>query len=143
VIAASLIIAGTMGYIISRTRFGKVMRATAINSEMAQAFGININILYVKVFTLGTVLGTIGGALVVPTLAAVPAMALDLIVVAFAVVVIGGLGSMKGAFVGALLIGLLKSLTITIYPEAELLLIYLIVILVLVFKPEGLYGTSS
>ena len=143
VIAASLIIAGTMGYIISRTRFGKVMRATAINSEMAQAFGININILYVKVFTLGTVLGTIGGALVVQTLAAVPAMALDLIVVAFAVVVIGGLGSMKGAFVGALLIGLLKSLTITIYPEAELLLIYLIVILVLVFKPEGLYGTSS
>jgi branched-chain amino acid transport system permease protein len=143
VIAASLAIAGGMGYIIGRTRFGRIMRATAANSEMSQAIGININTLYVKVFTLGTVLGTIGGALVVPTIAAVPAMALDLIVVAFAVVVIGGLGSMKGAFVGALLTGILKSISIAVYPELEMLLIYLIVILVLVFKPQGLYGATS
>jgi len=143
VIAAALVIAGIMGHIITHTRFGAIIRAAASNNEMAQAVGLNINNIYVKVFTIGTVLGTIGGALVIPTTAAMSEMALDLVVLAFAVVVIGGLGSMKGAFAGALLVGILKSLTITIYPELEMLLIYLIVIIVLIFKPEGLFGTAT
>lgn len=143
VIAASLIIAGIMGYIIGNTRFGRIIRATAANSEMAQGLGININTIYVKVFTLGTVLGTIGGALVIPSTAAMSEMALDLIVLAFAVVIIGGLGSMKGAFAGALLVGILKSVSMAVYPELEMLLIYLIVIAVLVFKPQGLFGTAT
>lgn len=143
VIAASLIIAGIMGYIIGNTRFGRIIRATAANNEMAQGLGININIIYVKVFTLGTVLGTIGGALVIPSTAAMSEMALDLIVLAFAVVIIGGLGSMKGAFAGALLVGILKSVSMAVYPELEMLLIYLIVIAVLVFKPQGLFGTAT
>lgn len=87
-------------------------------------------------------LGTIGGALVIPTTAAMSEMAVDLIVLAFAVVVIGGLGSMKGAFVGALLVGILKSVSVAVFPELEMLLIYLIVISVLVFKPQGLFGTA-
>jgi branched-chain amino acid transport system permease protein len=70
-------------------------------------------------------------------------MSVDLIVLAFAVVVIGGLGSMKGAFVGALLVGILKSVSFAVYPELEMLLIYLIVIAVLVFKPQGLFGTAT
>jgi branched-chain amino acid transport system permease protein len=143
VIAASLIIAGIMGYIIGNTRFGRIIRATAANNEMAQGLGININTIYVKVFTLGTVLGTIGGALVIPSTAAMSEMALDLIVLAFAVVIIGGLGSMKGAFAGALLVGILKSVSMAVYPELEMLLIYLIVIAVLVFKPQGLFGTAT
>jgi branched-chain amino acid transport system permease protein len=143
VIAASLIIAGIMGYIIGNTRFGRIIRATAANNEMAQGLGININSIYVKVFTLGTVLGTIGGALVIPSTAAMSEMALDLIVLAFAVVIIGGLGSMKGAFAGALLVGILKSVSMAVYPELEMLLIYLIVIAVLVFKPQGLFGTAT
>jgi len=98
--------------------------------------------VYVKVFTLGTVLGTLGGALVIPTTAAMTEMGVELIVMAFAVVVIGGLGSMKGAFFGALIVGILRSIAISTYPELELLLIYLIVIGVLVFKPEGLFGGS-
>jgi len=143
VIAASLAIAGIMGYIITNTRFGRIIRATAANSEMTQGLGVNINNIYVKVFTLGTVLGTIGGALVIPSTAAMSEMAVDLIVLAFAVVVIGGLGSMKGAFVGALLVGILKSVSMAVYPELEMLLIYLIVIAVLVFKPQGLFGTAT
>jgi branched-chain amino acid transport system permease protein len=143
VIVASLIIAGIMGYIIGSTRFGRIIRATAANNEMAQGLGININTIYVKVFTLGTVLGTIGGALVIPSTAAMSEMALDLIVLAFAVVIIGGLGSMKGAFAGALLVGILKSVSMAVYPELEMLLIYLIVITVLVFKPQGLFGTAT
>jgi branched-chain amino acid transport system permease protein len=140
VIAASMIIAGIMAHVIQKTRFGRIIRATSNNDEMAQALGININSVYVKVFTLGTVLGTVGGALVIPSTAAMSEMAVDLIVLAFAVVVIGGLGSMKGAFVGALLVGILKSVAIAVYPESEMALIYLIVIAVLVFKPQGLFG---
>jgi branched-chain amino acid transport system permease protein len=98
--------------------------------------------VYIKVFTLGTVLGTLGGALVIPATAAMTEMGVELIVMAFAVVVIGGLGSMKGAFFGALVVGILRSIAISTYPELELLLIYLIVIGVLVFKPEGLFGGS-
>ena len=143
VIAASLSIAGIMGYIIYKTRFGRTMVAVASNNEMAQGLGINTNLLYLKVFTLGTVLGTIGGALVVPTAAAVSEMALDQIVVAFAVVVLGGLGSMKGAFAGALLVGILKSVSMMVYPEMEMFLIYLIVIGVLLFKPQGLFGATT
>lgn len=143
VIAASIIIAGIMAHILSNTRFGRMIRATSDNNEMAQALGININNIYVKVFTLGTVLGTIGGALVIPSTAAMSEMSVDLIVLAFAVVVIGGLGSMKGAFVGALLVGILKSVSFAVYPELEMLLIYLIVIAVLVFKPQGLFGTAT
>jgi branched-chain amino acid transport system permease protein len=143
VIAASIIIAGIMAHILSNTRFGRMIRATSDNNEMAQALGININNIYVKVFTLGTVLGTIGGSLVIPSTAAMSEMSVDLIVLAFAVVVIGGLGSMKGAFVGALLVGILKSVSFAVYPELEMLLIYLIVIAVLVFKPQGLFGTAT
>jgi branched-chain amino acid transport system permease protein len=142
VIAASMIIAGIMAHVIQKTRFGRMIRATSNNDEMAQALGININSVYVKVFTLGTVLGTVGGALVIPSTAAMSEMAVDLIVLAFAVVVIGGLGSMKGAFVGALLVGILKSVAIAVYPESEMALIYLIVIAVLVFKPQGLFGAA-
>ncbi len=143
VIAASLIIALLMGHVIANTRFGRIIRATAANNDMAQALGINSRVTYVKVFTLGTVLGTVGGALVIPTTAAMSEMAVHLIVLAFAVVVIGGLGSMKGAFVGALLVGILRSISIAVYPELEMLLIYLIVIGVLVFKPQGLFGTAG
>jgi branched-chain amino acid transport system permease protein len=97
----------------------------------------------VRVFTLGTMLGTLGGALVIPATAAMSEMGIELIVEAFAVVVIGGLGSMRGAFVGALVVGILRSLAISIYPELEMLLIYLIVIAVLLWRPRGLFGTAS
>lgn len=143
VIGASLVIAVLMGYLLGKTRFGRIIRATASNSDMAQALGIRSSVVYMNVFTLGTVLGTVGGALVIPTTAAVSEMAVHLIVMAFAVVVIGGLGSMKGAFVGAVLVGLLKSVSIALYPELEMMLIYLIVIGVLVLKPQGLFGGGS
>ncbi|MGA2106890.1 MAG: branched-chain amino acid ABC transporter permease [Syntrophorhabdales bacterium] len=143
VIACSLLIAGLMGYLIMNTRFGRIVRATADKKEMSEALGINMRSVYIKVFTLGTVLGTLGGALVVPTGAAVSEMGMELIVLAFAVVVIGGLGSMKGAFAGALIVGILKSLAISIYPELEMLTIYVIVIAVLVIKPQGLFGSAG
>jgi len=143
VIFCSLIIAALIGFMLLRTRFGKIIRAAAESSEMSEALGINMKSVNLKVFTLGTVLGTLGGALVIPAISAMPDMGVELIVLAFAVVVIGGLGSMKGAFVGALVVGILRSIAISFYPELEVFIIYLIVIGVLVYKPEGLFGRST
>ena len=143
VILCSLIIAALIGYILLNTKFGRIIRATADKKEMGEALGINMKKVYIKVFTLGTVLGTLGGALVIPATAVVSEMGVELIVLAFAVVVIGGLGSMKGAFIGALIVGVLKSVAISTYPELEMLTIYIIVIAVLVIKPQGLFGGSK
>jgi len=143
VIAAGLAIALGMGYMLARTRFGRIIRATAENREMSEALGVNMRAVYVRVFTLGTVLGTLGGALVIPATAAMSEMGIDLIVEAFAVVVIGGLGSMRGALAGALVVGVLRAVAISTWPELEMLLIYLIVIAVLVFRPRGLFGSAA
>lgn len=143
VIFTSLAIAALIGFMLFRTKFGKIIRAAAESSEMSEALGINMKSVNLKVFTLGTVLGTLGGALVIPAISAMPDMGVELIVLAFAVVVIGGLGSIKGALVGALVVGILKSMAISFYPELEIFVIYLIVIGVLVYKPEGLFGRRS
>jgi branched-chain amino acid transport system permease protein len=143
VIGASLAIALGIGWLLTRTVFGRIIRATADNREMAEALGVDMRRTYAKVFTLGTVLGTLGGALVIPATAAMSEMGVELIVEAFAVVVIGGLGSMRGAFVGALVVGILRALAIAIYPELEMLVIYLIVITVLIFRPRGLFGGAA
>ena len=143
VIAASVIIALAIGWLLTRTAFGRVMRATADNREMAEALGVDMRRVYATVFTLGTALGTLGGALVIPATAAMSEMGVELIVEAFAVVVIGGLGSMRGAMVGALVVGVFRAIAISVYPELEMLLIYLIVIVVLTFRPRGLFGGAA
>jgi branched-chain amino acid transport system permease protein len=143
VIGASLAIALGIGWLLTRTAFGRIIRATADNREMAEALGVNMGRVYARVFTLGTILGTLGGALVIPATAAMSEMGIELIVEAFAVVVIGGLGSMRGAFVGALVVGVLRAVAIAIYPEIEMILIYLIVIAVLALRPRGLFGATA
>ena len=143
VIAASVAIAAGLGYMLTRTAFGRIIRAAADNREMAEALGVDMRGVYARVFTLGTALGTLGGALVIPATAAMSEMGIELIVEAFAVVVIGGLGSMRGALVGALVVGVLRSVAISVYPEIEMLLIYLIVIAVLLLRPRGLFGGAA
>ena len=142
VIVASIAIAVGIGVFLQRTRYGRILRATAENREMSQALGVNTRWINTSVFTLGTVLGTVGGALVVPTAAASLDMPVELVVEAFAVVVIGGLGSMRGALVGALIVGLMRAVAISWYAELEMLAIYLVVILVLIVRPAGLHGKS-
>ena len=143
VIAAALLIAVLMGWFLARTRFGRIVRATAENREMSEALGVNMTRVYARVFTLGTALGTVGGALVVPATAAMSEMGIDVIVEAFAVVVIGGIGSMRGAAVGALIVGVLRAVAISVYPELEMLAIYVIVIAVLVMRPAGLFARAT
>jgi branched-chain amino acid transport system permease protein len=132
-----------MGFVLGRTRFGRIVRATAENREMSEALGVDMSRVYGRVFTIGVALGTVGGALVIPATAAVNEMGIELIVEAFAVVVIGGLGSMRGAFVGALIVGVLKAVAIAVYPEMEILAIYVIVIGVLVVRPAGLFARAT
>jgi len=140
VIAAAIAAAAGLGALLQRTDFGRILRATAENRAMAEALGVDVRRVYAVVFTLGAVLGTTAGALVVPTAAASLDMAIDFVVEAFAVVVIGGLGSMRGALVGALIVGLIRAYAIVLYPEAEVLAIYVIVIAVLLLRPAGLFG---
>jgi len=140
VILASIAIAAGIGAFLKHTRFGRILRATAENREMSQALGVNVRWMYASVFTLGTVLGTVGGALVVPTAAASLDMPVELVLEAFAVVVIGGLGSMRGALAGALVVGVMRALAIRYYAELEMLAIYLVVIAVLIARPVGLFG---
>lgn len=143
VIFSSVGLALSLGWMLQKTKFGKIVRATAENRRMSEALGVNVIWINVVIFTLGSILGTIGGALVVPTSAASLEMISEVVVEAFAVVVIGGLGSMRGALVGALIVGLMRAFAVHVYAELELLLIYLIVIAVLIFKPNGLYGKAA
>lgn len=142
VIAASIAIAVTLGLFLQRTRTGRIIRATAENREMSEGLGVKSNRVFAAVFTVGCMLGTVGGALVVPASAASLEMAVELVVEAFAVVVIGGLGSMRGAIAGALIVGLIRAVAIMVLPEAEILSIYLVVILALILRPAGLFGKA-
>ena len=143
VIAAAIATAAGLGAFLQRTNYGRILRATAENRAMAEALGVDVRRVYAVVFTVGVVLGTTAGALVVPTAAASLDMAIDFVIEAFAVVVIGGLGSMRGALAGALIVGLIRAFAIVVYPEAEVLAIYVIVIAVLLLRPAGLFGRQA
>jgi branched-chain amino acid transport system permease protein len=142
VIAAAIAVAVGLGRFLQRTNYGRILRATAENRAMAEALGVDVRRIYAVVFTLGAVLGTTAGALVVPTAAASLDMAIEFVIEAFAVVVIGGLGSMRGALAGALIVGLIRAFSILLYPELEVLAIYLIVVAVLILRPAGLFGRT-
>ena len=142
VIAASLGIAAALGLFLERTKTGRIVRATAENRDMAEGLGVNASNVFALVFTVGCMLGTVGGALVVPSGAASLDMAVDLVVESFAVVVIGGLGSIRGALVGALIVGLMRAAAISLIPELEMLSVYFVVVAVLILRPAGLFGKA-
>jgi branched-chain amino acid transport system permease protein len=142
VIACSLFIALVLWWVIERTPLGHIVRATAENKAMADALGVDTRRINMLIFVLGSVLGTVGGALVIPTTAASLEMPTALIVEAFAVVVIGGLGSMRGALFGAIIVGFMRALSLSYFPEIEIMAIYIAVVAVLVVRPYGLFGKA-
>jgi branched-chain amino acid transport system permease protein len=121
------------------TRQGKLLVAVIHDREVSAALGINVNRIFLVTFMLGTTLAALGGALTAPTVSVVPGMGVETIVLAFAVVVIGGLGSMPGAAIGAVIVGLVRSGAVHWLPEVELFSIYLVMALVLAFRPKGLF----
>ncbi len=125
------------------TRYGKLLLAVIHDREVSATLGIDVGRMYLVTFTLGTTLAALGGALTAPTVSVVPGMGVEVIVLAFAVVVIGGLGSMPGAALGALIVGLVRSSAVHLLPQVELFSIYLAMALVLAFRPRGLFVAAE
>jgi len=139
-IAVSIVFGGALVWLVRGTRFGKIIVAVISDREVSQAVGINVSRIYTVAFTLGALCAALGGAAIAPTIAVAPGFAVEVVVQSFAVIAIGGMGSLEGAALGALFIGLARALAIHLWPEFELVVIYLIMLIVLMLKPEGLFG---
>jgi branched-chain amino acid transport system permease protein len=142
VILIGLLAAVLLRLLVYRTNFGLILRAASQNTRMAQAMGLNVHWVYMQAFGVGCFLAGLGGAIIVPSQAAVLGMGVDALVLAFVVVVIGGLGSLEGAFVGSLIVGFVRTLGIMFFPEIELAMLYLIAAAVLLIRPTGLFGKA-
>jgi branched-chain amino acid transport system permease protein len=138
-VLAAVVVGLLVWWAINGTRQGKLLTAVIHDREVSAALGINVGRVYLVTFTVGTMLAAIGGALTAPMVSVVPAMGVEVIVLAFAVVVIGGLGSMQGAALGALIVGLVRSAAVHFFPQVELFSIYLVMALVLAVRPRGLF----
>jgi branched-subunit amino acid ABC-type transport system permease component len=125
---------------LNRTRTGRLIRAAALDREMLGALGVNVSRLYTGVFVLGSFLAGLGGALVTPVKTIVPGMDVEIIVEAFIVVVIGGLGSFWGTFLGALIYGQVLSFGILIFPRFSIFSVFALMAVVLILRPWGLLG---
>ena len=126
-------------YVLNRTTSGKIVLAVIHNPEMSASMGVNIQRGYVVAFTVGVFLAALGGAFTAPMISVQPGLSVSVIIISFAVVIIGGLGSIQGAAVGALVVGAARSLAVHLMPEIELFSIYLVMAAVLIFRPEGLF----
>lgn len=142
-VGAAVLVGVGLRFGIYGTKYGKLLTAVIHDREVSAALGINVSRVYLVTFTMGTMLAAIGGALTAPTVSVVPGMGVEVIVLAFAVVVIGGLGSMQGAALGALIVGLVRSSAVHFFPQVELFSIYLVMALVLAFRPRGLFVAAE
>jgi branched-chain amino acid transport system permease protein len=131
---------GLLWLVVTQTRFGKVLISVIADREISSALGIRVPRVYTLAFTLGAVLAALGGAFTAPMFSLVPGVGAEVIVTSFAVVAIGGLGSIGGAALGALVVGIARAAAVYLFPELDLFVIYLIMALVLLLRPEGFFG---
>ncbi len=124
---------------LNRTRFGKIVTAVIHSAEVASSMGIQVSRVYMVAFAVGIFLAALGGAFTAPMLSVQPGLSVGVIIISFAVVIIGGLGSIEGAAIGALIVGLARALAVHVWPVAELFSVYLVMALVLMFRPQGLF----
>jgi branched-chain amino acid transport system permease protein len=138
--AICLLLAGGMYLVISKTRLGMTIRAGASNREMVEALGIDVNRLFTLIFAAGVGLTGFAGMLAAPLTSVYPGMGDGVLIICFVVVVIGGIGSIKGAFFGAMLIGLVSTFGPVLVPTLASVVVYLVMALVLLWKPRGLFA---
>lgn len=138
--ATCIFLAAVMYWVIQKTRLGMTIRAGASNREMVQALGININWLFAVVFSMGAALAAFAGMLAAPVNTVYPGIGDNILIISFVVVVIGGIGSIKGAFIGALLIGLADTFGKVLLPEMASMVVYTLMAAVLFWRPQGLFG---
>jgi branched-chain amino acid transport system permease protein len=143
VIAVGVAVALGLWLVLTRTRFGKVVRAAADNPQMVDSLGVNVALVSTAVFALGSFLAGLGGVLAAPVRSIFPGMGFSILVESFIVVVIGGLGSIAGAFVGALLIGFVRAFGSVALPALEEGLIFILMAVVLVLRPRGVLGVGK
>ncbi|MCR4524735.1 MULTISPECIES: branched-chain amino acid ABC transporter permease [Bosea] len=143
VIVASLVICLSTWFLIEKTKLGAYLRAATENPTLTQAFGINVPLLVTLTYGFGVALAAFAGVLAAPIYSVNPNMGGDLIIVVFAVVVIGGMGSIMGAIVTGFSLGLIEGLTKVFYPEGAATVIFVIMVLVLLVKPAGLFGRAA
>ncbi|MBI3433968.1 MAG: branched-chain amino acid ABC transporter permease [Proteobacteria bacterium] len=141
IIAAALALATFLA--LKRTRFGRLLTVVIYDRETAAAFGVNVTLVYTVTFVIGAMLGTLGGAVMAPKISVTLGIGVEVIVLAFAVVAIGGMGSIEGALVGALIVGLARAAAVHLMPQIELFIIYGVMALVLAFRPFGLFTRAE
>lgn len=129
--------------VLNKTRIGKLLLVVIEDREVSSALGINVTLFFTVTFVIGATLGALGGALTAPEISVSPGIGAEIIVMAFAVIVIGGMGSIGGAMIGALIVGLARAASVHIYPPAELFSIYLVMSAVLAVKPYGLFAMAE
>ena len=160
IIASGLLVAGILTLMVSRSRLGMLIRAGASNRTMVEALGININLLYLVVFAIGATMSAFAGMLIAPITEASIGMGNEIIIIAFVVVIVGGIGSIKGAFFAAIIIGLMDTLgrsylddlmkvfmpihhAETAAPALSAMLVYILMAVVLAFRPQGLFPPAG
>ena len=143
IIVMSILVCFSTWFLIERTRLGAYLRAATENPEMVSAFGINVPLLVTLTYGFGVALAAFAGVLAAPVYSVNPIMGNDLIIVVFAVIVIGGMGSIMGAIIGGFSLGLVEGLTKVFYPEGSTTIIFIIMALVLLFKPSGIFGREA
>ena len=140
---ASLVVCFGTWFLIERTRLGANLRAGTENPALVQAFGINVPLMVMLTYAAGAGLAAIAGVLAAPVIQVTPLMGSNLIIVVFAVVVIGGMGSILGSILTGLVLGLVEGLTKVFYPEASNIVVFVIMAIVLVIRPAGLFGREK
>lgn len=137
--AVCIVVAGLLYWVLTRTRLGMMIRAGASNREMINSLGIDINRLFRIVFAMGVALAALAGAIAAPVSSVYPGMGNAVLIICFVVVVIGGIGSIRGAFLAAMLVGFVDTFGQILFPSAAGVLVYLLMAAILLFKPEGLF----
>ena len=143
VVFASLVVCFGTWFLIERTRLGSYLRAGTENPALVQAFGVNVPLMVMLTYAAGAGLAAIAGVLAAPVIQITPLMGSNLIIVVFAVVVIGGMGSILGSIITGLGLGLVEGLTKVFYPEASSIVVFVIMAIVLMIRPAGLFGKEK
>jgi branched-chain amino acid transport system permease protein len=138
-VTIAALLAGLAYWSLKFTRYGRLLTTVIFDRETAAAFGINVTLVYTATFVIGAMLGALGGAVMAPKISVTLGIGVEVIVLAFAVVAIGGMGSIEGALVGALIVGICRAAAVHLVPQVELFVIYGVMALVLVVRPYGLF----
>jgi branched-chain amino acid transport system permease protein len=140
VVGFSIVIALSLWLLLDKTRLGVMIRASVDDRQMAQGIGVPASTLFTVVFVLGTALAGIGGVLAAPILSVYPGLDADMLPLALVVVILGGLGSLAGAFVGSFLIGFVYSFGQVLFPDLAYIILFLPMVVILAVRPRGLFG---